>query len=354
VPDPTRSLLTDLLRLPGLPGHEAPVRAYLEAAWRPLVDDIHTTPLGSLHAMRRGSGPEPRPTLMLASHMDSVGLMVAGEVGGLLRVVALGDCDPRVLPGQPVLVSGRRQIPGMVVALPAGCLPQEPSEGALPLDLLRVDTGLPARQVRGLIRPGDVVRHAQSMLELAQDRLAAPALDNRASLAALTLCLLELQGREHAWDVLLAGTVQEEESAIGAATSAFSVQPEIAIAVDVTYGQAPGLARHKAFPLGGGPVSGWGPDVHPVVFRLLAEAAARLNVPLSTEFNPVDSATDAVVLQSAGAGIATGVLEIPVLNMHTPVEVVSLRDIEEAGSVLAEVASNLDDVLLPELGVKRA
>jgi endoglucanase len=121
----TLAHLKALCAAPGLPGHEAPVRDVLQDAWRPLTDTLETDRLGNLWAMRPGSGPAPRPRLMLTAHMDVIGLIVTRQEGDFLRVTHLGGIDARVMPGQLVTVHGREALPGVVAQPPAHLLPKK-------------------------------------------------------------------------------------------------------------------------------------------------------------------------------------------------------------------------------------
>jgi endoglucanase len=172
--------------------------------------------------------------------------------------------------------------------------------------------------------------------------LVGHSLDNRASLAALVVCLRELEKREHEWDVITVATTQEEETMVGALTSAFELRPSIAVAVDVTWARGPGLPEHKTFPIGEGPTNGWGPNIHPAVHRAIEETAKRVEIPLTKEILPKHSGTDAYAMQVAREGIPTGLVSIPLKYMHTPVELVSMKDIERTGRLLAEFLCGLD------------
>src|SRR3990172_4615112 len=108
-----------LISAPGLSGHESAVRTLIEEAWKPLTDELSASRLGSLHGLCRGSGPEPRPGVLIAAHMDAIGLMVTQVLDGFLRVTSIGGIDPRVLPGQIVTVHGREDLSGVVVQPPA-------------------------------------------------------------------------------------------------------------------------------------------------------------------------------------------------------------------------------------------
>lgn len=341
--------LKSLISIPGLSGHEAPARELIEAAWRPLADEIQYSRLGSLHALRRGSGAEPRPSLLLAAHMDAIGMMVTGIVDGFLRLTQVGSLDARVLPGQLVTVHGRQAVPAVISQPPAHLLPPETKDKPVPLQHLLVDTGLLPDEVTRLVRVGDLVSFAQPPLEMGGEVLAGHSLDNRASVAAVTVCMQELQARRVHWDVWAVATVLEEESLGGALTSAFDLHPTLAVAIDVTFGSSSGSPSHKTYPLGKGITLGWGPNIHPRFFKAFKELADRLEIPYQMEVIPDHSGTDAAALQVAAAGAPSMVLSIPLRYMHTPVEMVSLKDINRAGRLLAEFAAQLDDKFMDRL-----
>ena len=333
--------LKTMISAPGLSGHETPIRSIIETAWQPLTDEIHLSRLGSLHGLKRGSGAEPRPAILLAAHMDAIGLMVTAQVGDFLRVTEIGGLDARVLPGQRILVHGREDLPGIIAHPPPRLLPEEGREGPVALKYMLIDTGLREQELQKIVRPGDLVSFAQEPLELRGETLAGHSLDNRASVAALTHCLQTLEGRVHAWDVWAVATVQEEVTLGGARTSAFDLRPQLAVAIDVTWGRGPGTPEYQTFPLGKGPTLGWGPNIHPGLHKAFKKTAERLEIPHTIEVMPRHSGTDAISLQVATEGIASMVVSIPLRYMHTPVEVVALKDITRAGQLLAEFITGL-------------
>jgi endoglucanase len=341
--------LKQLISASGLSGYEAPIRDIVAETWRPLTDELHISRLGSLHGLRRGNAPEPRPSLMLAAHMDAIGLMVTGLVDGFLRLTRVGGLDPRVLPGQLVTVHGREELPGIIVQPPAHLLPPEIGSDPVPLEYLLVDVGLLPPQVKRLVRVGDLVSFAQPPLELSEDTLVGHSLDNRASVAALTCCLMELQGRPTSWDIWAVTTTQEEETLGGALTSAHQLRPALAVAIDVTFASSPGSPAHLTFPLGKGLTLGWGPTIHPALQKAFKDLADRLEIPYKLEAMPRRSGTDADAMQMVAEGIPTMVLSIPLRYMHTPVEMVSMKDIARAGRLLAEFAAALDEKFLDKL-----
>jgi endoglucanase len=341
--------LLKLISAPGLSGYETPVSDLIETAWQPLADEMQRSRLGSLHALRRGWLPEPRPSLLLAAHMDAVGLMVTGIVGGFLRLTEIGGIDPRILPGQLVMVHGRQSLPGVIIQPPAHLLPAEVQNKPLPLEYLLVDTGLLPSQVERQVRIGDLVSFAQPPVEMSAEYLVGHSLDNRASLAALTHCLQKLRGRRLAWDLWAAATTQEEVTLGGAATSAFHLRPSLAVAIDVTFAASAGSPTHKTFPLGKGITLGWGPSIHPALHKAFIELADHLEIPWKVEVMPRRSGTDSDEMQVAAEGIPNMVVGIPLRYMHTPVEMVSLTDISRAGRLLAEFAAQLDEKFMDRL-----
>lgn len=337
-----KKFLRDLIAIPGLSGFESPARQRIEKAWQPLTDEMSVSRLGSLHGFRRGNGPEPRPGILLATHMDAIGLMVSGITDGFLRLSEIGGLDHRVLPGQPVIVHGREDFPGVIVQPPGHLLPPEVGDNPVPIDYLFVDTGLAPKDVEHKIRPGDLISFAQKPIEMGKGILAGRSLDNRASVAALTCCLELLSKRSHAWDVWAVATVQEEETMAGALTSAYQLNPKLAVAIDVTWAQGPDTPKHKSFPMDKGITLGWGPNIHSGLYEAFKAVAEQWEIPHKIEPMPRHSGTDAYAMQMAREGIPTMVVSLPLRYMHTPVEIISIKDIKRAGRLLAEFTASLD------------
>jgi endoglucanase len=339
--------LKSILSVAGLSGYEAPVANLIEKKWTPLVDEISRSRLGSIHALKAGSGSDsfPRPSVLIATHMDAIGLMVSRIVDGFLYVTNIGGVDPRVLPGTPVIVhaSGSgEELYGVVVMPPANLLPEGKGAGAIALQYLLIDTGLTPKEVAKRIRIGDRVAFGTEPVEMSGGCVSGHTLDNRASVAALTICLEELKNKSHVWDVWALASVQEEETYAGAFTSAYQIRPTIAIALDVTFGKGTGANDYTAFPIGKGVTLGIGPSMHPFLHKRFKEVAERVEIPVKEEAMPEFSSTDADAMQLTAEGIPTMVISIPERYMHTPVELVALKDIQRAGRLLAEFAASLE------------
>ena len=280
--------------------------------------------------------------------MDAIGMMVTRIEDGLISFTEIGGIDPRILPGQPVTIHGQQDIPGIVAERPAE-LRNPKNTGSTQLNDLLIDTGLPLEEVSTYIALGSPISFAQAPLEFNKHYLGGHSLDNRASVAALTICLEKLQKLSHDWDVWAVATVQEEETLGGAATSAFELRPTLAVAIDVTFGASPGASGYETFPLGKGPALGWGPNIHPGIHQAFKKAAEQIEMNVQIEVMPRHSGTDAIATQVTAYGIPSMVLSIPLRYMHTPVEVVNLKDVERAGRLLAELIHSLDVTFMDQL-----
>ena len=334
--------LKSLISVSGLSAYESPVAALIEQKWKPLVDELSTSRLGSVHGLKRGQGKKVRPSIMIATHMDAIGLMVTQVVDGFLHIDEIGGVDARILPGTPVIVHSRQDLPGVIVIPPAQTLPEEYHDGAIGLRHLLVDTGLLGTRVADLVRVGDLVSFNTPPVELGEDVLSGHSLDNRASVAALTVCLEELQGKTHVWDVWAVATTQEEETLGGAATSAYDLHPDLAVAMDVTFAKGPGASGWESFPMGKGPTLGWGANLHPFLYEQFKELADKLEIPVAMDIMPTHSGTDAYAIQVARGGVPTMLIGIPLRYMHTAVEMIAVKDVQRAGRLLAEFISRLE------------
>jgi endoglucanase len=359
-----RKLLKNLSEIPGPSGFESRIAKAIREAWLPYVDSISMDRIGSVVAVKRGRGVKNGQRLLLAAHMDEIGLMVKEIIAtsenqmnqGFLRVTNVGGVDIRHLYGQMVVVhatgQGEPDLVGVLGSLPSSMLPEVKRDKPYGYDDLVVDVGLPEATLRERVFVGDFISFHQPLRKLMNKRVTGKALDNRASVTALAVCLEYLSGRRHDWDVITVATAQEETNLLGAFTSAFSQQPEIAIAVDVTFGRGPGANDAGTFELGGGPTVGLGPNVHPGIFKGLNDAANSLEMKVHTDLHSSYSGTDAFGLQIARQGIPTGLVGIPLRYMHTMVESVSITDIERAGRLIGEFVARLEDDFLSDLTAK--
>jgi len=342
-------LLKQLSETSGLSGFEGPAREFLRQTWQPFVDEMREGKLGSLIALKRGSGDEPRPKLMLAAHMDEIGLMVTGIEKGFLRITRVGGTDRRVLLGLEVTVHGERDLPGIVAARPPHVLPAEERKKTVPWTKLFVDVGLPAEEVERLVSVGDTISIQREMTELKNRRVAGKAMDDRACVAVITLALEQLARMQHAWDVFAVATVQEETGLKGATTAAYGVAPDLAVALDAGFAEQPGVSEAGVFPLGEGPSIGIGPNFSPGLVARLKKVAEAHEIPYHIEPTPGDSGTDAWAIQISRAGVPTALISLPIRYMHQPVETLDVKDVERTVRLLAVFVAGLEENFLEKL-----
>lgn len=331
-------------------GHEAAAREILRETWQPFTDELFTDGLGSLIGVKRATQPAETPRrIMLAAHMDEIGMIVRDVQDGFILVQRLTGADSRIMPSQRVRVHGRKPLAGIVASKPPHLLGADERNKYPTFDDLLIDVGLPADEVAALVRTGDLVTADAPMIELKNGRLAGKAFDDRASVAAVTHCLWLLQSMHHTWDVYAAATVQEEMGVYGAATAAHAIDPHIAIALDVGFAPQPGVSADDTLELGGGAGLSFGPNFHIKLFKSIQETAKSLEMKLQDDILTGNSGTDAWAIQISRLGIPSALVNIPLRNMHSPVETADLRDIERAGRLLAHFIANMDEHFLAGL-----
>lgn len=324
-------------------GHEGPIREVIRTAWAGITDEIEQDGLGSLIAIKRATDPtDPPRQIMLAAHMDEIGMMVRDVVDGFIYVHRISGVDNRIMPAQTVMVHGKRPLPGVVATVPPHMLQTSQRNKYPTFDDLVIDVGLPAAEVAQLVRVGDLITVDVPMIELQNGKVAGKAMDDRACVAAVTVCLQHLQGMRHQWDVYATATVQEETGLYGARTAAHHIQPDIAIALDVTFAAQPGVDSDTATEMGGGPGIGIGQNFHPGLYKKIKETAEKNEIKVQDDLIVGASGTDAWAIQVAVEGIPTSLLEVPIRNMHSPVETLDLKDIQRAGRLMALFIAGLD------------
>ncbi|MGE5591451.1 MAG: M20/M25/M40 family metallo-hydrolase [Bacillota bacterium] len=341
----TRDFLTSLSAATGVSGHESDVGERIARAFAPLCDEVRRGRLGDVIGVRRGARPTGRrPRILLAAHMDEVGLMVTQvDEGGFLRVTHVGGVDPRTILAQEVLVHGRQTLPGIVGAKPPHLTPPDEAKKAPQLKDLYIDLALPEEEVRRLVQVGDVVTVRREPLEMLEGHLAGKAMDDRACVAVLYECLQELEHARFQAEVLAVATTAEEITSAGAETVTFEQAPDAAIAVDVTFAEQPGTEEDETWDPSKGPVLTMGPNISPRVFEALREAARELDMEVQIEAAPDHTGTDAWSMQVVAAGVPTALVSVPIKYMHTSVETLSLENVSRAARLLARFITRVDE-----------
>ena len=341
VPDVLRSLLT----APGPSGYEQRAASIFREAASAFAEVTYDS-VGSTVA--RVKGTAGGPMLAVIGHIDEIGLIVHHiDDDGYLWFTGVGGWDPIILVGQRVEVATRGgTIPGVVGKKPIHLLRDEERKKAAEMRDLHIDIGAPdGDAARALVRVGDVAVISGEPVELLGDRVISRSMDNRlGSYIALQAARLVAERGGAPGDVAAVGAVQEEITFGGSRTSAFSLEPDVAIVVDVTHAtDAPGidvkeLGKHE---LGSGAVLERGSVLHPMVFERLYEAAEREGIPFTVSASAARTGTDADAIHVSRGGVPTGGVSIPLRYMHSPVEMVQTSDIDACAKVIAAFAEAL-------------
>jgi endoglucanase len=343
----TPALLQSLLTAPGPPGHEeAPAAIWREAA-EEFADEVTLDPMGNSVARVNGSGDHP--LLAVVGHVDEIALIVSHiSDKGFLHVVGSGGWDPQVLVGQRVEVLARSgRVRGVIGRKPIHVLEGEERKKAVELKGLHVDIGArDGDEARTVVREGDPIVITAEPVELRGDRIISRSLDNRLGIyVALEVARRVSEAGGGAGPVAAVAAVQEEIGAHGARAMAYGLQPDLAIAVDVTHAtDAPGveageLGEHG---LGSGPVITRGAVVSRPLNDLIDAAAESVGIECTTEAAGSSTRTDADSIHLSRTGVATAVVSIPLRYMHSPVELVELADVEATIAVIAAMALRLE------------
>jgi endoglucanase len=326
--------LKRLLDAPGPSGFETAAARVWRAEAEGFADSVDVDVSGNSAAVLRGG----KPRVMLAGHVDEIGVMVTHvDDEGFLYIDGIGGWDPQVLVGQRIRFLTRGgHVVGVVGKKPIHLMKAEEKEKATKLADLWVDVGAKDRAAaleRG-IRVGDPGVVDAAFLELGGGLFASRAVDNRIGAYVVLEVLRALaEGERPAAEVVAVATSQEEIGfhGGGARAKAFALDPQVAIAVDLTFStDAPGIEKKQVgeHKLGSGPVLSRGSAIHPLVFERLAETAEREGIPYTIQASPRFTSTDADAIYLQRAGVATAVVSIPNRYMHSPNEVVSTEDID--------------------------
>ena len=341
-----RELLTALCEAAGPSGREERIREIVRPELEATCERVEIDPLGSLVGIRPGTGG---PRLMLAAHMDEIGLMVTHiDDRGYLRFVPLGGWDARTLVGQRVVVHGREDLPGVVGTTPVHLLDEAARQKAPKLEDLAVDTGLPADRVRALVRQGDVVTRSRTLEDLGE-LVTGKSLDDRVGV----FVMLEALQAAHPSpaEVAAVATVQEEVGLRGAKVTATRIAPDIGVAIDTCpaddgpgtppNGPSTRLGKGAAIRLMDASAIG-----SPALADLLVRLAQEREIPYQFHVSN-RGGTDTGSLQLAGDGAVAGCVSIPTRYVHSSVEACHPDDIQAAIALVAALIEHAHE-LSPE------
>jgi len=333
------SLLEKLSNAHGISGWEGSVQQIVKEEVAPYADEIRVDALGNLIAVKKGE----RPSIMIEAHADEIGLMAKQvDEKGFIRFIRIGGWFDQTLLNQRVIIHTRSgPVVGVIGSKPLHVMKEEDRKKVVEARDMFIDAGCSSqKEAEGLgIMPGTPISIDRTFARMQNDRVTGKAFDNRAGLIVMIEALKRTKTKSTIYAV---ATVQEEVGLKGARVSAFDLNPDLAIAADVTIpGDHPGIEMKDApIEMGKGPVlvladaSGRGLMATPQVIEWLAGSAREFGIPVQMEVSD-GGTTDATAIYLTRSGIPTGVISVATRYIHSPVEVLSLDDIDKAADLMA-------------------
>lgn len=337
-----QAVLTGLCGRPGPSGFEGAAARYAAELLRPLMDEVQADGSGNVVGLRRCGRPGAKK-LLLDAHLDEVGMMVTGVEDGFLRFRKIGGIDPRVLTDREVTVLTDPPVFGVVSCLPPHVLKAGESDKAPSIDQLCIDIGMTQAGAEAAVPVGTPIVYRQDCFTMGEDLLCGKALDDRACFISLLRAAELLQGRALDVDLYILGSACEEVGGWGAVTAAYGIEPDFCVAVDVTFAKAPDCASEVSCELGKGPAVGIGPVIPRWMSDRMRQKADAESIPWQPEVMSGQTGTNGDDFQISREGVATAVLSLPLKYMHTPLEVISLADVEATARLLAAFAENIGE-----------
>jgi len=351
--DPTAlDFFKRILETPSPSGFERPVQDLVREYLAPIADRVSTDLHGNVIAVKN---PEGRLRVMLAGHCDQIGMLVQHiDAEGFLYTQPIGGWDPQVLIGQKMTVwTATGPVPAVIARKPIHLLADDERNKVPKLKDLWLDMGATDKNdAAGVVKIGDPVTLELGFRPMRNGLACAPAMDDKSGLWVVLEAFRRASLKPLDCALYVVSTVQEEIGLRGAQTSAFGIDPQVGIAVDVTHAtDCPTIDKKQEgdVALGAGPVIYRGPNMNPVVVERLLRAAHEGEIPYQVAASGRATPTDANSMQLCRAGMAVSLVSIPNRYMHSPVEMISLDDIDRAAELLARFANGLhaDDDFRP-------
>lgn len=342
------AFLRRMIAAPSPSGFEQRVQQVIREELQQYTDEVRTDVHGNVIAALNPSG---RPRVMLTAHCDELGFLVRYiDDKGFIYFAPIGGYDPSTLPGERVHVhTTQGPILGVIGRNPAHLLSHEERGKAPKLSELWIDIGVASKEeAQELVQIGSVATRAAELEPLRGDLVVSRALDDKSGVFAVAEAVRRIHEQRDKLkaSVFFAAVVQEEVGSRGARTSAYGIDPLIAVAVDVTFtSDHPQTSKQEIgdVRLNGGPVITIGGNINPRVYSMLVAAADDAGIAYQIDPQAAGTGTDTDIIQVARAGVATGLVSIPCRYLHTGSEVASLKDIDEVAEVLARFVLALDE-----------
>ncbi len=306
-----------------------------QAILKEYCDNIERDALGSVIG-RINCGKKDAKLLLLEAHIDEIGLIVTRiDDDGFVYAENCGGVDKRSLAAAEVIIHGDKPYVGIFCSLPPHLKNGQDKDKLPDISDMGIDVGMSAKKARGCIRPGDRITFHPNFKNLSNTHVCGKSMDDRAGVASILYCLEILRKIDLCCNIAVVFAVQEELGCRGSAVSAYRVAPDFAIAVDVSFAHTPDAEKSKCGVLGKGPMIGYSPTLDFDMTNKLKNIAKDNNIPYQKEVMGGTTGTDAESISDVRTGTKTALLSIPLRYMHTPNEIVDIRDIENTGRLMA-------------------
>ena len=344
--------LQDLLSTPGTSGFEQNIQKVVREFASGFADEVTTDVHGNVIAVVNPGGSR---RILLDAHCDQIGMIVRHvDDKGFIRVSAVGGWDMQILLGQKVMVhAASGSLPGVIARKPIHLLSDAERKSVPKIHELWVDIGSASKdETLQVVKIGDSVTPTPSLTALRNGLLSGVAMDDRTGVWVVMNALKQVAAGDPELAVYAVSAVQEEIGLRGAQTSAYNVNPDVAIAVDVTHAtDCPGIDQNEFgdIKIGGGPVVVRGSNANPRVFDLLMSTAAASEMDVQINALARAASNDGAAIQVSRGGCAAGLVTIPNRYMHSPVEVVSESDLEQCARLISQfcLAVKADTSFIP-------
>ena len=329
----------------GVTGREDQVRSLMKKYLKPYVDEVREDKLGNLIGFKKGK--KDAPTVMLAAHMDEVGLMIKNiKKKGFLQFTKIGGMDDRILLAQKVIVhTDKGPLPGIIGSKPVHIQKEEERKKVIDADKLFIDVGAKTKEEAEKmgVQVGDTISFDTKFCRLSGNVVLGKAFDDRVGCAMLVEVLRKLPKVD--CNLYVVGTIQEEVGLRGATIAAFQIMPDLGIALDASVaGDMPGVGEGEApAKMGAGPVvtvADAGLIAHPKVLRLIIDSAKKNKIPYQLETG-IRGATDAARIALSREGVPSGVVSVPARYIHSPAAILNLDDVEKAVDLVVSTIVNV-------------
>ncbi|MCD4819754.1 MAG: M42 family metallopeptidase [Candidatus Cloacimonetes bacterium] len=341
-----KKFFQELVEAPSPSGFEQPAQEVYRKFIKKYADELKTDVHGNVIALKKGTG---NLRVMIVGHADEIGLMVNYiDDKGFIHFTTIGGVDTNLLPGLRVnIYHNKKMYRGVIGRKPIHLLKPEERTKAPKIADLWIDFGAKDKKdAESRISVGDPITFTPGMEMLNKDLVTTKATDNKAGVFIAAAVMKELKDTQIVANLYSVASVQEEIGLRGARTSAYGIDPQVGIAIDVTHAtDYPGMNKELMgeVTLGKGPGISVGPNINPMVFELLKKAAKMTKTDYQIEAAPRGTGTDANAIQITRAGVAAGLVSIPNRYMHTPNEIISFKDLESSVKILVEFVKMIDD-----------